>query len=384
MNAPARTFTASLAVREHVPLLLGLMGPSGGGKTYSALRLATGIQSVVGGDIYGIDTEANRMKHYADLFKFKHVPFSAPFGSLDYLAALQFCVSQGAKVIIVDSMSHEHEGPGGLIDLQDQEMHRLAGDDYGTFRAERFNMLAWQKPKAARRRLINGLLQLNANFIFCFRAKETSKPKKVAQDNGRTKIEIVPMGFMPIAGDEFVFEMTMNALLLPHADGVPSWQSDNVGERMMMKLPEQFRRLMEKPRPLDEKMGADLATWARGALPAERTMAGTYQGTVEGADLPANNPHGIEQPSSAAREPEDANNASGGGDLLDPVEEWDGLAWAAKRNAEVARFEANDALEAWWKDLIVTADYKRLKAESPGVAKALKDAVVERSKALAG
>ncbi len=60
MNAPVRQFTAALAVREQVPLLLGLMGPSGGGKTYSALRLAKGIQSVAGGDIYMIDTEARR------------------------------------------------------------------------------------------------------------------------------------------------------------------------------------------------------------------------------------------------------------------------------------------------------------------------------------
>jgi hypothetical protein len=265
MNAPARNFTAALAVREQVPLLVGLMGPSGGGKTFSALRLATGIQQVAGGDIYMIDTEARRGLHYADRFKFKHVPFEAPFGSDDYLEALRFCVKQGAGVVIVDSMSHEHEGPGGLIDLQDQEMRRLAGDDYGTWKADRFNMLAWQKPKAARRRLINGLLQLNANFIFCFRAKETSKPVKKQQDNGRDKTVIEPMGFMPIAGDEFVYEMTMNALLLPGAGGLPTWKSENRGERMMMKLPEQFRGLMENPRPLDEQMGSALATWAKGS-----------------------------------------------------------------------------------------------------------------------
>jgi pantothenate kinase-related protein Tda10 len=37
----ARSFQANDAKRERVPLLLGLIGPSGGGKTYSALRLAT-------------------------------------------------------------------------------------------------------------------------------------------------------------------------------------------------------------------------------------------------------------------------------------------------------------------------------------------------------
>src|SRR5215471_21060867 len=107
-----RVFVAKPAVRESVPLLIGLMGPSGSGKTFSALRLATGIQKVTGGDIYGIDTEARRMLHYADRFKFKHIQFDAPFGSLDYLACIQQCVRDGAKVIIVDSMSHEHESVG--------------------------------------------------------------------------------------------------------------------------------------------------------------------------------------------------------------------------------------------------------------------------------
>jgi hypothetical protein len=274
-----------MAVREQVPLLIGLQGPSGGGKTFSALRLATGIQQVVGGDIYMIDTEARRGLHYADRFKFKHVPFDAPFGSLDYLEALRFCVGQGGRNIIVDSMSHEHEGPGGLLDLQDQELQRLAGDDYGTWKADRFNMLAWQKPKANRRRLINGLLQLNANFIFCFRAKETSKPVKKQQDNGREKTVIEPMGFMPIAGDEFVYEMTLNALLMPAANGVPTWKSEFPGERKMMKLPEQFRGLMENPRPFDEEMGKALAKWAQGDARAAQSITGAGTGGGQPATL---------------------------------------------------------------------------------------------------
>ena len=68
MNAPARTFEAKPAVRQKVPLLCGLVGPSGGGKTFSALRLATGMQQVSGGDIYIVDTEARRALHYADRF----------------------------------------------------------------------------------------------------------------------------------------------------------------------------------------------------------------------------------------------------------------------------------------------------------------------------
>lgn len=268
-TASDRQFTANDAKREHVPLLIGLTGPSGSGKTFSALRLATGIQTVTGGDIYFIDTESRRALHYADNFKFKHVSFSAPFGSLDYLAALKFCVAQGAKVVIVDSMSHEHEGPGGMVDLHDQIAERMSGGDPA--KLERVKMLAWSEPKQKRRALINGILQLNANFIFCFRAKNTSKPVK--GKNGRTEVEA--LGFMPIAGEEFVFEQTLNALLLPGAGGVPTWFSEQIGERTMIKLPEQFAALRDFDGPLDEKVGKKLALWADGkARPGQQEQTG--------------------------------------------------------------------------------------------------------------
>lgn len=254
MNAPARSFTDAPAVREQVPLMIGLMGPSGSGKSFSALRLATGIQQVTGGEIYGIDTEARRLLHYADMFKFRHLQFDAPFGSLDYLAAIRHCVGQGAKVIVVDSMTHEHSAPGGYLQTQDAELDRMAGGD--SAKRERVKMAAWILPARLRQQMITGILQLNANFIFCFRAKEKIKPNP-----GKQPIEL---GFMPIAGEELLFEMTVNMLLLPKSGGVPSWRSDHVGEKLMMKLPRQFEGIFQDPRPLDETIGQQLAAWARG------------------------------------------------------------------------------------------------------------------------
>lgn len=265
MNAISRNFAARDAVREAVPLFISLTGPSSSGKTFSGLSIGEGIQKVTGGDIHLIDTENRRGLHYADRFRYKHVQFDPPFGSLDYLAAMEQSVKAGAGVIIVDSASLEHEGPGGMLDFQDQELRRLAGDDYGTWKAERFNMLAWQKPKMHRRQLIAGLVRLNAAIIFCFRAKETSRPIK--DENGKTKI--VPMGFTPISGDEWIFEMGLGALLMPGSRGVPTWESDNPGERMAIKLPEQFAWLKSMAGPLNSEVGVRLAEWARGEPPVD-------------------------------------------------------------------------------------------------------------------
>jgi hypothetical protein len=246
----ARTFDDRPATREATPLLVGLVGPSGSGKTFSALRLATGIQRVVGGDIYFIDTEARRGLHYAERFTFRHLPFGAPFSPLDYLEAITHCVKKGATTIVIDSMSHEHDGPGGVLEMHQAEHERMGGRE-GT------KMLAWSKPKAARRRLINSILQLPCNFIFCFRAKEKLKIEK-GKDPEK-------LGFMPIGGDEFVYEMTLKCLLLPGANGVPSWRSDFFGEKAMIKLPEQFRQTFAADPQLTEDIGESLARWSAGA-----------------------------------------------------------------------------------------------------------------------
>lgn len=258
-----RTFEDHEAVRAEVPLLIGIMAPSGGGKTFSALRLATGIQSVSGGSIFMIDTESRRGLAYSDKFKFRHIDFKAPFSPMDYLAAIEHCVKQRAKIIIIDSASHEHEGPGGVLEMHDAELQRLGGDMKKTF-------MAWQKPKSERRRLLNTLLQMPVHFIFCFRAKEKLKPVQGGQPK--------EMGFMPIAGEEFVFEMTANCLLLPNSGGVASWISDFVGEKMMMKLPDQFRSILSDKKPLDEEMGKRMALWARGE---------NISAPVPASDLPA-------------------------------------------------------------------------------------------------
>jgi ABC-type dipeptide/oligopeptide/nickel transport system ATPase subunit len=254
MSAAPRKFEATEAARTAVPVSIGLFAPSGAGKTRSALRIATGMQEVTGGDIFGIDTESKRMLHYADKYRFKHVPFAAPFGSLDYLEAIKYCVSQGAKTIIIDSMSHEHEGPGGYLMSHADEIQRMAGDDWK--KAERVKFSAWIKPAANRRQLINGMLQMDVNFVMCLRSKE-----KLKLERGK---DPEPLGWMPIAGDEFLYELTTAALLLPGAKGVPTWFPEGVGERQMAKTADQFAPIYRKEGPLDEEVGRMLATWGAG------------------------------------------------------------------------------------------------------------------------
>lgn len=249
-NATRRTFEDHEAVREAVPLIVGMSGPSGSGKTFSALRLAAGIQKVTGGDTYVIDTEAKRALHYADQFNFRHVPFGSPFSPLDYLAAIQHCVRRGARTIIIDSMSHEHEGPGGVLEMHAEDAKKMA------------DFSAWARPKAQRRRLINSMMQLQINMILLFRAKEKSKPEK-------GKKTLIDLGWQPIGGDEYIYECTTHTFLRPASDGVPTWSAEKRAEQLMIKLPRQFRGLLDSGMPFDERMGEEMAKWAAGDQPAK-------------------------------------------------------------------------------------------------------------------
>ena len=269
------TFHIVEARREQTPLLIGLVGPSGSGKTLSALRLATGIQKVVGGDIVVIDTEARRSLHYAGVAKFKHMQFDPPHGPDRYLEALQAAIAAGAKTVIVDSTSHEHEGAGGVLEMHEAELDRMAGQDYR--KREAMNMIAWAKPKGLRRKLINGLLQMNCNFIFCFRAKEKMKMTKDPQ-TGKTKP--TDAGWQAIAGDEFVYEQTLRCLLPPGASGVPDFSPD-AWATGVPKLPDAFASIVNTGNPLDEAMGEALAKWAMGGKPTLSTPPAKETGDAQ-------------------------------------------------------------------------------------------------------
>lgn len=249
MNTQVRTFEATEAARGEEPLLIGMVGPPGGGKTYSALLLARGMQEVRGGDIILIDTEGGRAKKYADEFKFLHVPFDPPHRPEDFLAAIKQQIARKPACIIVDSMSDEHEGEGGYLEWHDEMVPRMGGNEWA----------AWAKPKASRKKLITGLNRIKVPLIFTFRAREKTQAKK----NGN-KTEITNIGWMPVAPLEIVHGLDLTCILPPRANGVPVWESSKIGEDFIIKLPNFLAKLFNQDVALSAETGKALARWARG------------------------------------------------------------------------------------------------------------------------
>jgi hypothetical protein len=244
------TFKFRPAVREQTSVMIGLAGPSSSGKTYSALRLATGMAN--GAPIFFIDTESRRALHYADKFKFEHGELVAPFRPSTYLEAMEAAKKAGAKVIVIDSMSHEHEGPGGILEWHEEELTRMAGEDWN--KRERMKFTAWIKPKREHNKYVNSVLQLGVHVIFCFRAKE--KLKLIKNSNG--KLEPTPQGWQPICAERFEFEMLALLMLPPNSQGKIDLEQEAT------KLQGQHAGLFPQGAQISEEMGQRIAAWAAG------------------------------------------------------------------------------------------------------------------------
>lgn len=256
------SFTLRPAVRENVGLLIGLIGASGSGKTYTAMELAAGIA----GDkpFAVIDTEAGRAKHYADIFRFDHGDLKPPFRPNAYEEAITAADKAGYPVIVVDSASHEHAGEGGLLDWHEEELNRMAGDDYA--KRERVKMAAWIKPKMAHKHFVQRLLQIRAHLILCFRAEE--KVELVKDDQGKTRI--VPKksptgidGWVPICEKSLPYELTASFLLTASEPGVPK----------PIKLQAQHRALFPLDKPITRDSGKRIAEWASGGKAEKKPSA---------------------------------------------------------------------------------------------------------------
>lgn len=245
----SRTFTGGPAVRVRMPLWIDVVGPSGSGKTLSSVLLAEGIQRVQPGPIIVIDTESLRALKHANgnPDRFVHVPFCEPFGPLDYIEAFKHAMTYSPSTIIVDSMSHEWEGPGGVL-AQHAAVVAAKGDSY--------KMTAWIKPKADHTAMKHFILQQRCNWILCFRAKEKVKPKRGGDPED--------IGWQPLGAEDLIYEADLGALLYPGADGRPKWQSKLQHEQEHMKVPGWFRGLFAGDPQLTPDIGEQLARWAVG------------------------------------------------------------------------------------------------------------------------
>lgn len=184
---------ARKAEKRQVKLKLGIQGPSGSGKTWGALALAANLWPEA--KVMVIDTENESASLYADNFSFDTIPLDPPFESDRYQSCIDYAVDNGYDVLIMDSISHQWDGEGGIL-RRKEELDRRPGSNSFT---------NWATFTPEHTRFIEAIKQAPIHIIATMRSKQ----EYALEQNERGKSKPVKLGFAPIQRDGFDYEFTL-------------------------------------------------------------------------------------------------------------------------------------------------------------------------------
>lgn len=178
------------ATRQKAKIRLGLSAVSGGGKTMSALLIAFGMT----GDwskIALIDTENGSGDLYAHLGDYNVLPLQAPYSPERYIECIKDCENAGMDVIIIDSISHEWDGNGGCLEIQEK-----LGGKYQD----------WAKVTPRHQAFIQSIIESKCHIITTVRRKQDYEMSK--DSSGKIKVE--KAGLKEVTREGFEYELTAN------------------------------------------------------------------------------------------------------------------------------------------------------------------------------
>lgn len=182
------------AERRKAKLKIGVTAPSGAGKTFSSLLLAAGLIQDDWSKIAVIDTENGSGDLYADskeMGPYNVITLEAPFTPERYIEAIKACEAAGMRVIIIDSATHEWDGKGGCLEIQEQ-----LGGRYQD----------WAKVTPRHRKFLEAILQSPCDIITTTRRKQDYDMTKGS--DGRVRVEKV--GLKEVQREGFEYELTLN------------------------------------------------------------------------------------------------------------------------------------------------------------------------------
>lgn len=188
------------ATRTSARLRLGLVGPPGSGKTYTALRVAHHL----GGRVGLIDTEHGSASKYAlptggtedrDGFSFDVMELDA-FNPKTYIEAIHMAEKAGYEILIIDSLSHAWVGREGALEMVDKAASRTRGNSFA----------AWRHVTPLHNQLVDAMLGTSCHLIATLRSKMDYVQERDEQ-TGKTQIRKVGMQPVQREGIEYEFDV---------------------------------------------------------------------------------------------------------------------------------------------------------------------------------
>lgn len=174
------------ASRRKAHLKIAITGPTGAGKTYSAILLAKGLAK--GGKIAFIDTENRSGDLYSHLTEYDSGTLEPPFDTTKYMAAIDAAVEAGYSVIVIDSFSHAWKA----ILAEKEAIDARGGNSFTN----------WARLKPKTEALKNKIINAPAHIIACMRSK---MEYALEQDGNRSKVSKMGMGVVQESDIEYEF-----------------------------------------------------------------------------------------------------------------------------------------------------------------------------------
>jgi hypothetical protein len=221
------------AERKQAKIKMGLQGPSGSGKTYSALLIGYGLSNDWS-KIAVIDTENHSADLYAHLGNYKVLNLAKPFTPELYIEAMEVCEKAGMEVIIVDSVSAEWEGQGGILEIHGN----MTGNSFTN----------WNKLTPRHNAFVQKMLQSPCHLIATIRSKQDYV---LSEKNGKYVPEKVGLKGITREGLDYEFTVVLDLDIKHNATA----SKDRTG--MFMDKPSYI---------ITEKTGQRIMEWCKAGV----------------------------------------------------------------------------------------------------------------------
>lgn len=287
-------------------VFVAIGGGSTTGKTFTMLRMATGIKKAraaefandkrpLAGQILVADTEGGRTHHYADRFDFRVHDMQPPFDPMAFADLAVDAEKQGAACLGIDNFSLEWVGEGGVLDAQEQELAaKVAADRRNLSEVQkrfRHTRASWIAPKRPHNKMMGILLQRRMPIIFCIRAslQEQLQADSGEEDEPGKKAEKRPPVWKPQQDPRFIYEWTVSWTLHPDTPGMP--RRDLRGPiGPAFKCEPQHAHIFPDGQHIGEQAGEQLWRWATSGAAAKSAPdpAGDARGSASAGGGDAN------------------------------------------------------------------------------------------------
>jgi hypothetical protein len=171
---------------------MAMQGPSGSGKTYSSLLLAYGLAGNWN-HIAVVDTENNSSHLYSHLGSYNVLSLGEPFSPERYIESIESCEKAGMKVIIIDSISQEWSGTGGILEVHGG----MLGNSFTN----------WSKVTPRHNAFIQKMLQSPCHVIASIRSKQDYV---LSDKNGKMVPEKVGLAGVAREGTDYEFTLVLD------------------------------------------------------------------------------------------------------------------------------------------------------------------------------